>query len=115
MTVDLQQIGVQTALIVAILAGIGLYVRYKVFPELKDYAEMAPVRFWKTLSEKVNEEEGVSGGGSPGVLKLGGFEIDVGTIKELLAIAPQALQLARMFGLAGTGGGGSGSGGKIGL
>ncbi len=105
MTVDLQQIGVQTALILAILAGIGLYVRYKVFPELKDYAEMAPVRFWKTLSEKAGEE-GVDGTGATGRVKLGGFEMDVGTIKELMKIAPQLIQLAQSFGLIKGGGGG---------
>ncbi len=67
--------------------------------------------FMTNLANQAATEEGGSGGGAPGMLKLGGFEIDVGTIKELLAIAPQALQLAKMFGLTGGGGGG----GKIGL
>ncbi len=59
------------------------------------------------------EKEGGGEGGTPGLLKLGGFEIDVGTIKELLPLIPQILQLAKTFGL--TSGGGGGGGGKIGL
>ncbi len=59
------------------------------------------------------EKEGGNGGGSPGMLKFGSFQVDVGTIKELLPLIPQILQIAKMFGL--TSGGGGGGGGKIGL
>lgn len=56
---------------------------------------------------KTAEKEGTEGS-SPGagVLKLGGFQIDVGTIKQLMEIAPQLMQLGQMFGLVRGGGGG---------
>ncbi len=120
MPVNFLEIAVQTGVIAAILAGIGLYVRYKYVPKLKTELRqgvgLAIGAWMKGLSEEAGSEGG--GGGrplTPGALKLGGFEIDVGTIKELLAIAPQALQIAKMFGLTGTGGGSGGGGGKIGL
>ncbi len=60
--------------------------------------------FMTNLANEAAEEGGVEGH-TPGMLKLGGFEIDVGTIKELIGIAPQLLQLAKVFGLTGGGGG----------
>ncbi len=117
MPVNFLEIAVQSGVIALLLGLIGLYVRYKYVPKLKTELRqgvgLAIGAWMKGLSEEA-EKEGVEGGATPGMLKLGGFEIDVGTIKELLAIAPQALQIAKMFGLTG-GGGGSGSGGKIGL
>ncbi len=111
MALDLQAIGLQTAIMVVLLAGVGLYVRYKVFPDLKAYAEMAPVRFWKTLSEKAAEEGDAPGGGapgsSPGVLNLGGFKIDVQSIRTIVQMLPEIakfLQTIQGFGFL-TGGG----------
>ncbi len=104
------------AIIAAIFAGIlalGMYggqSYYRV--KVQKWIGGALGNFMTNLMKEA-EKEGVEGGATPGMLKLGGFEIDVGTIKELLTIAPQALQIAKMFGL--TSGGGSGSGGKIGL
>ncbi len=106
------------AIIAAIFAGIlalsmyGGQSYYRV--KVQKWIGGAIGNFMTNLAKQA-EKEGVEGGGVPGVLKLGGFQIDVGTIKELLAIAPQALQLAKMFGLTGTGGGPGGGGGKIGL
>ncbi len=114
MSVNLLEIAVQSGVIALLLGLIGLYVRYKYVPKLKTELRqgvgLAIGAWMKGLSEEAEKEGGE--GVTPGVLKLGGFEIDVDTIKELLAIAPQALQLAKMFGLTGGGGGG---GGKIGL
>ncbi len=118
MGLDWVEIGVELALngllFAAILAGAG-YIAVKFFrPRVQQWIGGAIGNFMTNLMNQA-EKEGVEGGGTPGLLKLGGFEIDVGTIKELLAIAPQALQIAKMFGLTGSGGGGSGTGGKIGL
>ncbi len=67
-------------------------------------------RFMQNLSEQAAEEEGIDGS-SPGVgtLKLGGFQVDTGTIKELLKMAPQLIQLAQSFGLIKGGGSGGGA------
>ncbi len=62
-------------------------------------------RFWQKLMEE-SDKEGTEGGGTTGRVKLGGFEMDVGTIKELMKIAPQLIQLAQSFGLVKGGGGG---------
>ncbi len=103
------------AIIAAIFAGIlalGMYGGQNYYRvKVQKWIGGAIGNFMMNLAKEAEEEGGVAG--IPGVLKLGGFEIDVGTIKELLAIAPQALQIAKMFGLTGTGGGGGG--GKIGL
>ncbi len=116
MPVNFLEIAVQTGVIALLLGLIGLYMHYKYVPrlktELRQGVGLAIGAWMKGLSEEAESEGGI--GATPGMLKLGGFEIDVGTIKELLAIAPQALQIAKMFGLTGTGGGGGG-GGKIGL
>ncbi len=104
------------AVIAAILAGTLLVLAGLTFGFLRVRVQKwiggAIGNFMTNLAEEAGKE-GVEGGSAPGMINLGGFKIDVGTIKELLAIAPQALQLARMFGLTGTGGGGGG--GKIGL
>ncbi len=106
------------ALNAAILAGIVLMgVRWarrkyaEIKPALFSEAEMwmggAIGRFMQNLSEQA-AEEGVEGS-SPGsgTIKLGGFQIDVGTIREILPIIPQILQLAQMFGVVKGGGGGT--------
>ncbi len=112
MPINWLEIGIQTAFIVALLASIGVYVRLKLIPSVLSKAEIwmggAIGRFMQNLAKQA-EEEGEGGvPGTSGTLKLGGFSVDVGTIKELLAIAPQIIQLAQMFGLVGaaTGGGG---------
>ncbi len=116
MPVNFLEIAVQSGVIALLLGLIGLYVRYKYVPKLKTELRqgvgLAIGAWMKGLSEEAEKEGGE--GAVPGMLKLGGFEIDMGTIKELLAIAPQALQIAKMFGLT-SGGSGGGGGGKIGL
>ncbi len=116
MPVNYLEIAIQTGVIALLLGLIGLYMRYRYVPRLKTELRQGvglAIGAWMQNMADEAEKEGVEGGGgTPGMLKLGGFEIDVGTIKELLAIAPQALQLAKMFGLSG---GGGGKGGKIGL
>ncbi len=106
-------IGVLFAVILTVFAaGLFGFVRVRV----QKWIRGAIGNFMTNLADQAAEEEGSSSSGSsPGVLELGGFKIDVATIKELLAIAPQALQLAKMFGLTSGGGGASGGGGKIGL
>lgn len=68
-------------------------------------------RFMQSLAEEAGDEAGPEGGGG-GSLSLGGFKIDVRTLKELMEIAPEILAVLRTFGLGGQGGGG---GGKLGL
>ncbi len=118
MPVNFLEIAVQSGVITAILAGIGLYMRYKYVPrlktELRQGVGLAIGAWMKGLSEEAEAEGGGGVPGASGQINLGGFKIDVSTIKELLVIAPQALQIAKMLGLTG-GGGGSGTGGKIGL
>ncbi len=115
MPVNYLEIVIQSGVIALLLGVIGLYVRYKYVPrlktELRQGVGLAIGAWMKGLSEEA-KKEGVEGGGTPGVIDLGGFKIDVATIKELLAIAPQFLQIAKLFGLTS---GGGGSGGKIGL
>ncbi len=72
--------------------------------------------FMTNLANQAAEEEGtgIPGTTSPGagVLKLGGFSIDIRTIKELLPVLPQLMEAAKMFGLL-KGGGGAGAGGYV--
>lgn len=106
------EIGVIVALNAAILAGtLLMFVKFGA-PKLLSRAEVwmggAIGRFMQSLSEQAAEEEGSEGSSasSPGAISLGGFKIDIGTIKELMKIAPQLIQLAQTFGLVKGGGGG---------
>ncbi len=105
----------ETALIVAlnaaILAGIlTLFVKVGA-PRLLSRAEVwmggAIGRFMANLAQQAAEEEGTGSSPGSGTLKLGGFQIDIRAIKELMPIVPQLLQLAQMFGIAKGGGGGT--------
>ncbi len=104
------EIGLVVALNGAILAGTFLIFLKFGAPKLLSRAEVwmggAIGRFMQNLSEQA-AEEGMEGS-SPGVgtLKLGGFQIDIGTIKALMEIAPQLIQLGQSFGLIKGGGGG---------
>ncbi len=121
MVLNWPEIGLVVALNGVFLLGLvvlGLrYVRRKyavMKPQLLSEAEMwmggAIGRFMQNLSKQAAEEEGGSSSGfSSGALELGGFKIDVATIKELLPIIPQIIQMAQTFGLMkGTGGSGGG-------
>ncbi len=68
-------------------------------------------RFFQRISAETEAAEG-EGGSSPGVgvLKLGGFSIDVRTIREILPILPQLMEVAKMLGLL-KGGGAAAAGG----
>lgn len=65
--------------------------------------------FMQNLANQAAEEGGIEGSPSPGLIKLGGFEINVGTIKSLLEIAPQLMKLGETLGLN-RGGGARGGG-----
>lgn len=109
LVVNWPEIGIELGLIVLLLALVAVYVRYRALPKLKTDAGMwvgaAIGRFMQNLAEEA-EVEGGGVPGTPGQLKIGGFQIDVGTIKELMGIAPQLIQLVKTFGLLSGGGGG---------
>ncbi len=70
-------------------------------------------KFMLDMSKQAAEEEGGSSSGSPaGALELGGFKIDVGTIKELLGVLPEIMKAIKMFQSIGLLGGSSGAGGE---
>ncbi len=108
MAINYPEIALIVALNAAILAAIGLYVRYRVFPVLKaeagNWAGAAIGRFWQTLSEKATEDEGgtLSGSSPSGALELGGFKIDANTVKTVMEL----VKVAQSFGFlkGGTGG-----------
>ncbi len=109
MAVNWQEIGLQTALIVALLASIGLYVRLKLIPSVLSKAEIwmggAIGRFMTNLAKQAAEEgeKGTPGGGG-GALNIGGFKIDSGTIQSIAEI----LKVVQSLGfLKGGGGGGT--------
>lgn len=108
MAVNWPDIALQTALFILILAVIGLYVRRKVLPRFKGEISIwvggAIGRFMQDLSKKA-EEEGIEAGGdgAPGSIKLGGFEIDVGTVQTILGIV-QTLQSMGILKAPGGGG-----------
>ncbi len=117
MVVNWSEIGLIVALDGVFLLGLLVlgfrYLRKKyavMKPQLLSEMEMwmggAIGRFMQNLSEQAAEEEGTISPGT-GTLKLGGFQIDVATIKEIMPMIPQLMQLAQMFGLAKGGGGGS--------
>ncbi len=109
MPVNWQEIGVLMALILALLASIGLYVRLKLIPGVLSKAEVwmggAIGRVMTNLAKQAAEEgeEGTPGGG--GALNIGGFKIDAGTIQSIAEI----LKVAQSFGFLKGGGGGGGS------
>ncbi len=90
MPVNWLEIGFQMALIVALVASIGLYVRLKLIPSVLSRAEVwmggAIGRFMQNLAKQAAEEgeEGTPGGG--GALNIGGFKIDSGTIQSIAEI-----------------------------
>ncbi len=106
MAVNWQEIGLQTASIVALLASIGLYVRLKLIPGVLSQAEVwmggAIGRFMTNLAKQAAEEgeEGTPGGG--GALNIGGFKIDSGTIQSIAEI----LKVVQGLGFLKGGGGG---------
>ncbi len=111
MPVNLLEIAVQTGIIALLLGLIGVYVRYNYIPKLKTELRqgvgLAIGAWMKGLIVEAAAEGGEAA--SSGTIKLGGFQIDVGTIKDLLPVIPQIIQLAEMFGLMkGTGGSGGG-------
>ncbi len=67
--------------------------------------------FMTNLANQAAEEEGPGSTQTPGQLELGGFKIDIGTIKELLGVLPEIMKAIKMFQglglLGGSGGGGS--------
>ena len=93
----------------------GAYLMYRVVPKLKaqagEWAGAAIGRFWLKLTEEAQND---SGGGAPsgtGELSLGGFKIDVGTIRELVSVLPEimkAVQFAKSLGFLGWSGGAGG-------
>ncbi len=109
MVVNWLEIGIQTAIIVALLAVVGAYARYRVVPRLRtqagEWAGAAIGRFWQKLMEDAQKEsEGGGGEGAPaGALNIGGFKIDAGTLRSIAEI----LKVVQSMGfLKGMGGGG---------
>ncbi len=106
MPVNWLAIGLQTAIFVALLASIGLYVRLKLIPSVLSRAEVwmggAIGRFMSNLAKQAAEEgeEGTPGGG--GALNIGGFKIDAGTIQSIAEI----LKVVQGMGFLKGGGGG---------
>ncbi len=116
-TVNILEMLILMAYGVFLVLMVGLYVRYRVIPKVEPMVGgmvgRSIGRFMQNLAEEAEKEGTEGGGGAPGMINLGGFKIDIGTVKELMALAPQLLQLAKMFGVGSFGGGGGG--GKIGL
>ncbi len=106
MTVDFLAIGIQTGLMVAILAGFLLVFRVRGMK----WIEMAFVRWMKKLSATAEEEgTGVPGTAtSSGTLNLGGFKIDPQLIQLAVEYGPKLMELAKQFGLIKGGTGGTG-------
>lgn len=108
MVVNWLEIGVQTAIFAGLLAMAGAYLRYRVAPKLKaqagEWAGAAIGRFWLKLTEEAqNDTEGGAPSGT-GELSLGGFKVDVGTIRELVSVLPdimKAVQFAKSLGFLG--------------
>ncbi len=106
MPVNWLEIGLQTAIMVALLASIGLYVRLRLIPSVLSKAEVwmggAIGRFMQNLAKQAAEEgeEGTPGGG--GALNIGGFKIDSGTIQSIAEI----LKVVQSLGFFKGGGGG---------
>ncbi len=108
---ELALIGAINALILTVFAA-GLFGFMRV--RVQKWIGGAIGNFMTNLANQAAEEEGAGlpGTTSPGagVLKLGGFSIDIRTIKELLPVLPQLMEAAKMFGLLKGGTGGSGGG-----
>ena len=109
MAVNWPEIGLIILFQVLVVAGAGLYVKYRTLPRGKREAEQwiggAIGRFMQSLSEQAAAEEGgegLPGGGGAGSINLGGFKIDAGTIRSIAEI----LKVLRDMGLLKGGGGG---------
>ncbi len=107
MPIDWLEIGLQTVIIVALLASIGLYVRLKLIPSVLSKAEIwmggAIGRFMQNLAKQASEEEeGAEGAGGGGTLNIAGFKIDSGTIQSIAEI----LKVVQSLGFLKGGGGG---------
>ncbi len=106
MPVNWSEIGLVLAINLTILASIGLYMKYVGLPKLLSKAEIwmggAIGRFMTNLAKQATEEgeEGTPGGG--GVLNIGGFKIDAGTIRAIAEI----VKVAQSMGFLKGGGGG---------
>lgn len=108
--VDLVAIGIQTVLFAAVLAGFLLAIRFR----MTKWVSLGFARMIKSFQDQ-DAEAGVGptpGGGQSGEINLGGFKIDVGTIRELLGVLPEIMKAVKMLqstGLLGGGGGGGGT------
>ncbi len=97
MVVNWPEIGLIVALNAAILAGIGVLALRFLRKYVPMWAGGAIGRFWQELMQKAADDD--SGDSPTGILKLGGFQIDVGTVRAFMEIAPQLIELGRNFGL----------------
>ncbi len=112
MVVNWPEIAVQTAIIVALVAMVAVYVRYRSVPKLRtqagEWAGAAIGRFWQKLMEdaKKDAEEngGGGGGGGGGAFKIAGFEITPGLLKQGMEL----LKFAQGMGWIKPGGAGGG-------
>ena len=114
MPINWLEIGVQTAILVGLLAVIGWYARYRVAPRLRtqagEWAGAAIGRFWVKLMEDAKKdaeeagEGGVAVGGGGGAFKIGGFEITPALLKQGMDL----LQFAQQMGWIKPGGSGGG-------
>lgn len=116
MVINWPEIGIQTAIIVILLAMVATYVRYRAYPKLKtagaQWIGAAIGRFMQNLAEEAEKEvgEGGEGGGAGGgAFKIAGFEITPGLLQQGM----QLLKFAQEMGWIKAGGGGAG--GKMGL
>ncbi|MEE9173335.1 MAG: hypothetical protein V3U41_10605 [candidate division NC10 bacterium] len=94
---------------VFLLLLIGVVIRWS-RPKVQQWIGGAIGRFMQNLANQAAEEEGsATSPGHAGALELGGFKIDVGTIKELLGVLPEIMKAIKMFqGVGLLGGGGAG-------
>ncbi len=110
MVINWPEIGLQTAIILAILAVVGAYVRYWQLPKLEagvaQWVGAAIGRFMQNLANQAAEEEGSTSVGAQ-ALNLGGFKIDPQLIELAIKYGPQLIELAKSFGLIKGGGGGT--------
>ena len=90
MAINWLEIGVQTAILVLMLAAVAVYARVRAVPRLKaDAAQWmgaAIGRFMMKLAEQAEDEEGGGGSATGGMIELGGFKVDVKTVQAILGI-----------------------------
>ena len=118
MVINWPEIGIQTAIIVLLLAALLIYARRYALPKLKaqagEWAGAAIGRFWQKLMEdaKKDSEEAGEGGvalaGGGGAFKIGGFEITPALLKQGMDL----LQFAQQMGWIKPGAGGGSGGGS---